>query len=75
MLAQQFDAYGSVVPYMRNDDRRAESGSRRRPRRRVGLGLFWLAVVLIVLVRITCFSTGQTSGFASVEGARHVDVR
>lgn len=75
MLAQQFDAYGSVVPYMRNDDRRAESGSRARPRRRVGLGLFWLAVALIVLVRITCFSTGQTSGFASVERARQVDIR
>ena len=75
MLAQQFAAYGSVVPYLRNDDRRAESDSRARPRRRVGLALFWLAVALIVLVRIACFSTAQTSGFAGVEGARQVGVR
>lgn len=75
MLAQQFDAYGSVVPYLRSDSPRAESGSRARPRRRAGLGLFWLAVALIMLVRIACFSTVQTSGFASVEGARQVDVR
>lgn len=75
MLAQQFDAYGSVVPYLRNDNPRAESGARARPRRRVGLGLFWLAVALIVLARIACFSTAQTSGFASVEGARQVDIR
>lgn len=75
MLAQQFDAFGSVVPSMRNDDRRAESGSGARSRGRVGLGLFWLAMALIVLVRIACFSTVQTSGFASVEGARQINVR
>ena len=75
MVAQQFDAYGSVVPYLRNDRPRAESGSRARPRKRVGLGLFWLAVALIVLVRIACFSATQTSGFAGIEGARQVDVR
>ncbi|MGN6308329.1 MAG: hypothetical protein ACTHNN_02085 [Xanthobacteraceae bacterium] len=74
-MAQQFDAYGSVVPYMRNENARVETGVRVRPRRRVGLTLFWLAVVLIVLVRIACFSTAQTSGFAGVEGARQVDVR
>lgn len=75
MLAQQFDAYGSVVPYLRNDQRRAESGVRTRSRGRVGLGLFWLAVALIVLARVACFSTVQPSGFANVEGARQVDVR
>lgn len=75
MVAQQFDAYGSVVPYLRNDRPRAESGSRARPRSRVGLGLFWLAMAVIVLVRMACFSTVQTAGFASVEGARQVDVR
>jgi hypothetical protein len=75
MLAQQFDAYGGIVPYVRNDSARAESGSRARPRRRIGLGLFCLAVVLIVLARIVCFSTAQRSGFANVESARQMDVR
>jgi hypothetical protein len=75
MSAQQFDAFGGVVPYLRNDRSRVESGSRARPRRRVGPALFWLAVVLIVLVRTACFSTVQTSGFAGVEGARQIEVR
>lgn len=75
MLAQQFDAFGGVVPYLRSDNARAENGSHARPFRRVGLGLFWLAVALIVLVRIICFSTAQTAGFASVESAPQVNVR
>lgn len=75
MLAQRFDAYGGVVPYLRNDSPRAESGSGARRRGRVGPILFWLAVALIVLARIACFSTAQTSGFANVEGARQVEVR
>ena len=75
MLAQQFDAYGGVVPYMRNDNARAERGSGARRRGRVGLGLFCVAVTLIVLARIACFSTAQTSGFANIESARQVDVR
>lgn len=75
MLAQQFDAFGDVVPYLRSHRARAESGSGARRRGRIGLGLFCLAVVSIVLVRIACFSTAQTSGFANVESARQLDVR
>jgi hypothetical protein len=75
MLAQQFDAYGGVVPYLRKDNTRVESVSGARRRARVGAGLFCLAVALIVLARIACFSTAQTSGFANVESARQVDVR
>ena len=75
MLAQQFDAYGGVVPYLRNDNTRVESGSGARRRARVGAGLFCLVVVLIVLARIACFSTAQSSGFANIENARQVDVR
>jgi len=75
MLAQQFDAYGGVVPYLRNDNARAESGSGTRRRGRIGLALFCLAVALIVLARVFCFSTTQPSGFANVEGARQVNVR
>jgi len=75
MLAQQFDAFGSVVPDQRNDSSRAESGSRARRGGRVGPALLWLAVALIVLARVACFATGQTSGFAGVEDARQVDVR
>lgn len=75
MLAQQFDAYGGVVPYMRDDNARAKRGSGARRRGRVGLGLFCVAVALIVLARIACFSTAQTSGFANIESARQVDVR
>jgi hypothetical protein len=41
----------------------------------VGAGLFCLVVVLIVLARIVCFSTAQTSGFANVENALQVDVK
>ena len=75
MLAQQFDAYGGVVPYLRNDNTRVESGSGARRRARVGAGLFCLVVALIVLARIACFSTAQSSGFANIESARQVDVR
>jgi hypothetical protein len=75
MLAQQFDAYGGVVPYLRKDNTRVESGSGARRRARVGAGLFCLVVVLIVLARIVCFSTAQTSGFANVENALQADVK
>lgn len=75
MLAQQFDAYGGVVPHVRNSRQRAESGSGARRRGRVGPGLFWLAVALILLARVACFSTEQASGFANVENARQTDVR
>jgi hypothetical protein len=75
MLAQQFDAYGDIVPYMRSDDRGTESGSGVHRRGRIGLSLFWLTVVLVVLVRIAYVSTAQSSGFANVEGARQAYVR
>jgi hypothetical protein len=75
MSARQFDVYGDVVPYPGRSDGGTTDGARARRRGRVAVGLFWLAVALIVLVRVVCFSTAQPSGFANIEGARKIEVR
>lgn len=75
MLAQQFDAYGDVVPSSRNDGRRPARAAGASRRARVGVALFWIAIVLIVLARVVWFSTAQPSGFADVERAHKIGVR
>ncbi|MGB3445354.1 MAG: hypothetical protein WBA48_01490 [Xanthobacteraceae bacterium] len=73
MLAERFDAYGGVVPHARNDDRRAVRPATARTR--LALGLLWLALLAVVLLRIGGFAAERTAGFANVESPRQASTR
>jgi hypothetical protein len=75
MLAERFDAYGGVVPHARNDDLRAARATSARTGTRLALGLLWLTLLAVVLLRIGGFAAERTAGFANVGETKQVTAR
>jgi hypothetical protein len=75
MLAERFDAYGGVVPHVRNDDRCTARATTARTGTRLALGLLWLTLLAVVLLRIGGFAAERTAGFANVESPRQASAR
>lgn len=71
MSAQGYDAEGGVVPRAWSEGRRA--GAARGGR--VGPVVLWLAVALIVLARMACFSAERAPATADAASARPVAIR